>query len=1012
MRQSLAGWLIAFQLACRAGADTPSPGPLPLPESGWAMELVARAPQIVAPRAIAAAPDGSVFVGQRQGDTPGQKRAASGSIVRLKDGKSVLLATELGPVSGLEWAEDALYVLHGTAISRLRDGDGRAEERIELVGGLDAPDPARPASTSEPVATGMRLGIDGQLYVSVNDHGIWQARGRDGRSIRLQGGGVIRLRRDGTGLEIVSTGQRDPRSLTITALGEIFTAEAPDESGRWPGALIHQIERGHYGYPYQFLTAPWRALPIAGGEFGMPGTQGASCSDDRLPASFRGNLLVCDLRRQSVLRYELRKAGATWAIARQSVLVEKGGLADFHPVAITLDPAGNGFWLADRASDKVAGSSGSGRVFRLSYRGLPRPLTAAQPRGEDPEARVQALDHPILSVRLDSQRILARTGQSAIGPLVRRLSQGGPETGRIHAVWALDAIGDAAARQAVRLGLKDSSWPVRLQSARSCGLRVDRDAYSALAALLADRDAAVRREAAIALGRLGDSRAILPLMAALGDPDRIVAWSISRAVRLLGFPPKEEMLRALLDPRRKERALILADEAWSVPVAAALVEAFKVTPESAVRGRLIATLAGQYHGYPAWTGQWWGPDPLSKPFPRKTQDWAPEGMRVIAGGLRLGLADRDATVRLQAIVGIEEVGPAAAPLVREAIGPESDPRNQAALVEALAKINDPASISLLTTLVVDPARSEPVRAAALDGLARYRAPDVLRARLAVVYDTKTPASLVARALPLLARDGVLPLNDLASFLESPSPLVRSAALLSLSPRKPLPAELLAAVLARLDDASPEVRQAALLAVGALRLRDAIPRLIEIATGNEPEVRTLAIRALCLMPDPRATAIYETAAGGTDPPLQVAGKAALHSLGRTSDPQIAAASNPPREKPSAESLHKFAHTHHGDPRKGEQLFFENATLGCGRCHSAKAEKGGCAGPDLGGLAARRSEDEILTALLEPSAQVAKAHEQVPSLPETLKPLEFTDLFTYLRGLKSAKAATAQNPGPSH
>src|SRR5208283_311474 len=106
----------------------------------------------------------------------------------LNDGKSVLFATDLGPVSGLEWAEGALYVLHGTALSRLRDGagDGRAEERIELASGLDAPDPARPASTSEPVATGMRLGIDGCLYVSVNDHGIWQARGRDGRSIRLQ----------------------------------------------------------------------------------------------------------------------------------------------------------------------------------------------------------------------------------------------------------------------------------------------------------------------------------------------------------------------------------------------------------------------------------------------------------------------------------------------------------------------------------------------------------------------------------------------------------------------------------------------------------------------------------------------------------------------------------------------------------------------------------------------------------------------------------------------------------
>jgi HEAT repeat protein len=386
-------------------------------------------------------------------------------------------------------------------------------------------------------------------------------------------------------------------------------------------------------------------------------------------------------------------------------------------------------------------------------------------------------------------------------------------------------------------------------------------------------------------------------------------------------------------------------------------------------------------------------------------------MHLIAAGLRLGLADGDTTVRLQSIIGLEDVGPAAAPILREAIGSESDPRNQVALVEALAGISDATSISLLTGLLADSARSEPVRAAALDGLARYRGPDVLRARLAVVYDSKTPASLVARALPLLARDGVLPLNDLASFLESPSPLVRSAALLSLSPRKPLTAELLAIVLARLDDASPDVRQAALLAVGALRLRAAIPRLIEIATGNESQVRTLAIRALCLMPDPRATAIYEAAARGTDPSLQLASKAALQSLGRTVDLQAAPASSPPQEKPSAASLHKFARIHRGDARNGQQLFFENTALGCGRCHSAGEEQGGSAGPNLSGLASRRSEDEILATLLEPSPAIAQAHKQVPSLRETLKPLEFTDLFTYLRGLKSTRAARAMDPGPS-
>ena len=90
------------------------------------------------------------------------------------------------------------------------------------------------------------------------------------------------------------------------------------------------------------------------------------------------------------------------------------------------------------------------------------------------------------------------------------------------------------------------------------------------------------------------------------------------------------------------------------------------------------------------------------------------------------------------------------------------------LVEALGTMNDAASVRLLTSLVVDSRRAEAVRAAALDGLARFRGREIIRARLAVLYDPNAPESLVARALPPLARDGVLPPNDMVGFFESPS----------------------------------------------------------------------------------------------------------------------------------------------------------------------------------------------------------------------------------------------------
>src|SRR5208337_1737730 len=128
-------------------------------------------------------------------------------------------------------------------------------------------------------------------------------------------------------------------------------------------------------------------------------------------------------------------------------------------------------------------------------------------------------------------RSLAGQGERALGLLIERLHADQPETGRSHALWALDAIGGTEARQAIRKALADSSGPVRLQAARSSGVRADRGAADALRALLLNRDPSVRRESAIALGAIGDTRAIAPLLAVLGESDRFAAWSIRTAIR-------------------------------------------------------------------------------------------------------------------------------------------------------------------------------------------------------------------------------------------------------------------------------------------------------------------------------------------------------------------------------------------------------------------------------------------------------------------------------------------------
>lgn len=1056
MRGRLSLGFVVLFLTFSAGAAEPGRDKLPHTAPGWAVQLAVESPHIVYPTAIATAPNGTVYLGQDPMDMPGPPDVPADSVVMIRDGKIQVFADKLWSVMGLEWVDGTLYVVHAPFLSAFRDtdGDGRGDERVDLMTGL-GPDAPGAGGLNDHVAAGIHLGMDGFLYIAVGDKGIPRGRAKDGRTIRLHGGGVIRIRPNGTDLEVVSTGERNPLSVALGPTGEVFTFGNDDDSKRWPNSLTHHIVGGHHGYPYEFLNAPFRCLPVMGGEFGGAGAQGVCYNEDGLPAAYRGNLFFCDWGAQSVLRFEIRKAGGTYAIVRRTALATKGDVGDFRPFSLAVTADGTGFWLVDWAYNGwLAKGPKTGRLYRLQYEGSDRVVPSPRPRGSGMATRLSALEHPALSVRLKAQRALAGQGGVAVPDLIGRLRVARPETARLHALWALDAIGTSEARLAIRERLEDSSPQVRLQACRSMGIRADREGMSGVCRLLGDRDPAVRREAAIALGKIGDARAIDPLLGALADSDRFAAWSVRRAIRKLGYPTQDAMREAILDPRRRESALILADESWSLPVVRALVDALERTEEPAARGRIVAVLAGQYRKYPEWTGGWFGPNPLAGESHRKTIPWNPEGMREVFRGLQLAIGDPDATVRHQSIFAFGQLGQDAAPILRTTLATERDGRNQAALAEALGLMKDAESVRTLTSVVTDAARAEPVRSAALDALSRFRGPDVLRARLALLYEPQTPERLIARALPPLARDGIIPANDIAGFLDHDSPAVRSSALLSLNTRGARSPEIRAKVLARFDDRSLEVREAALMAAGVLQIREAIPRLLELSNGEGEGLKTQAIMALCMMPDPRAMSVYQRAAGDDDTSLQRAGRKALLALDRTADAGLRRASATAARAPMRpEALAGFAKARKGDPVSGERLFYENRTIACSRCHKVDGRGERSFGPDLGGLASKYDRAEIIRSILRPADRVASGYQPVvialrngqvltgkveaedaqalslvtdrldpvripradiherriaegslmPSgLVESLTPLEFTDLVSYLASLRRPSA----------
>lgn len=877
MRRTAFPLLAGLALAC-SSAWGQAPEPLPRVADGWTIDLIARAPAILFPTAVVVAPDGTIYLGQDPMDMPGPPSKPIDSVVALKEGKVRTFADGLHAVMGLEWIEGTLYVVHAPFLSAFTDldGDGRADRRVDLVTGLGPADPAF-SGLNDHIASGLRLGMDGFLYIAVGDKGIPKGVGKDGTTIRMKGGGVIRVRPDGSDLEIVSTGERNPLSVALTDRDEVFTYGNDDDSHRWPNSLTHHVVGGHYGYPYEFLTAPWRCLPTVAGQMGGAGTQAIVYNEDALPPPYRGGLFACDWGLQAVFRYELKRSGATFKVARREPFVTKGDLADFRPFSIAADgnrPSlilvdwGYNGWLADGPK--------TGRLYRLTYHGAgPTDRAREVGRAHAPRNEIADLDSPSMSARREARRRLMARGEEVVPQIVGFLKQGAGETsgpGRDEAIWTLDAIGTPLARAAIRDRMPSLDARSRAQAARSVGLRRDESATAILAGYLGDADPIVRREAAIALGRIGSGASAPALYAALGDPDRVVAWSVRGAIRRLDRWNAAAIKAALRDPKRRDDALALADESWAPPAIEALLMAYGEESDPLVRSRILANLAGQYRKYPEWSGAWFGTNPLAGAFPAKTVDWDPRSMRTILVGLARGLVDPAEAVRRQAIVGLTSAGPEAAANFLAALPREADATNRAAMIAALGRWGEPRALPIFAQILRSADQPLALRVAALDALGGINSRQAFNLRFGVVFDPSAPPELVARALPALGRSGALPPNDLADFLEGKPRPIRVAALLALREVAKLPPDVQDRIIARLDDPDAEVRHAAIDAVARLRLAAAVPKLIALAKSEE--TRPDAAAALAVLPDPRALDVYLDAIRDRSPEVRRLAEAAL------------------------------------------------------------------------------------------------------------------------------------------
>jgi putative membrane-bound dehydrogenase-like protein len=287
---------------------------------GFEATLFANSAAANYPVFVAAEPDGTLYVSSDGNGSLGRK-PKRGRVIRLRDldgdgrADETKVFCEVDSPRGLVWDHDRLYLVHPPHLSEFIDADhdGVAEKQNILVNGIAFDFKDRPADHT---TNGLSLGIDGWLYIAGGDFGFLKATGTDGKTLQHRGGGVIRVRPDGTGLEIYSTGTRNILEVAISPLMDIFARDNTNDGGGWNVRFHHFTGLDDHGYPRLYKNFNDEAIqPLA--DYGGGSGCGAVYIDEPGFGTWNNAPLTCDWGSGALWHHQVKPKGATFEETRK-----------------------------------------------------------------------------------------------------------------------------------------------------------------------------------------------------------------------------------------------------------------------------------------------------------------------------------------------------------------------------------------------------------------------------------------------------------------------------------------------------------------------------------------------------------------------------------------------------------------------------------------------------------------------------------------------------------------------
>ncbi|MDQ1090422.1 MULTISPECIES: HEAT repeat domain-containing protein [unclassified Siphonobacter] len=586
------------------------------------------------PACLAVAPTGEVYVGVDKMGSLG-KEPGKGSIVQLvdsnNDGKvdKHTVFAEVNNPRGILIEGDKVYVLHaafspetGLATGmnlvvfedKNQDGvaDGPSKMLIEHISNA-----AYIRNRGVDHATnGIRMGIDGWIYIAVGDFGFHNATDRSGKKLTMLGGGIVRVRPDGTEMEIFSHGTRNIYDVAIDPYMNVFTRDNTNDGGGWNIRFSHHLQSGEYGYPVFFQNFTEEIIPALVDLGGGSGTGSFFIDDETWPERYNQVPLMADWGRNFLFIHRVKPDKATFT-QQEEEFIKLPQITD-----VDLDASGRAY-LAAWDGAGYSGNPGKGYVVRVvpkdwkykAFHDLRKASISdvvAQLKAGSNVARLAA-----------QQELINRKAAQEANPMITKIISDTKEklSSRVAALFTYAQLNGAAGINQLVTYTNDADLREYALKALS-----DRKAWAAQVPLdpflkaLNDASPRVQTAAIIGIGRLGKPEAATALL-----KTKVPASFVAPAKGTEGphatpnsaIVPPHLAVRALVNLQAVDAcvAAIGTDEStlalWALrymhsPKAVnGLIQAYQKSNDPALKKQILQTVARLYHKEAPYDASWW-----------------------------------------------------------------------------------------------------------------------------------------------------------------------------------------------------------------------------------------------------------------------------------------------------------------------------------------------------------------------------------------------------------------------